>query len=121
MWSDFFEAGGWGMYPTAFFGFVFVASGVLYLIRPESRFAPMVLCAGIAAMGAGLLGSSVGIVNTLRYARTIAPDEQLKVAFLGCAESLNNLVLALMVTMIAALLTLGGVVRAARMPQASRA
>jgi hypothetical protein len=59
-------------------------------------------------------------VNTLRYARSIAPEEQLKAAFLGCAESLNNLVLALMVTMVAALLTLGGVVRAARMPQGTR-
>ena len=120
MWSDFFEAGGWGMYPTALFGFLFVASGGLYLFRPQSRFAPIVLCCGIAALGAGLLGSSVGIVNTLRYARTIAPEEQLKTAFLGCAESLNNLVLALMVTMVAALLTLGGVVRAARNPEASR-
>jgi len=113
MWNDFFEAGGWGMYPTALFGFAFVASGFLFAFRPESRFAPIVFCAGVAALGAGILGTAVGFVTTFRYVQTVAPAEQVKIALLGCAESLNNLVLALMLAIPTALLALVGVTRAA--------
>ena len=35
MWSNFYEAGGWGMYPTTLFGFFLVISGVILLLRPE--------------------------------------------------------------------------------------
>ncbi len=113
MWSTFFRDGGWGMYPTALFGFVFVASGFLYLFRPEARFAPIVLCSGVLTMAAGLLGTSVGIVKTFHYLPEVAPSEQLAIAGLGCAESLNNLVLALILTVATALLTWVGVVRSA--------
>ena len=113
MWHDFFEAGGWGMYPTAFFGFVFVASGILFSFRPEGRFVPVVFCAGVAALGAGILGAAVGVVTTFRYVQTVAPAEQIKIAMLGCAESLNNLVLALMLAIPTALLALVGAARAA--------
>ena len=113
MWHDFFEAGGWGMYPTALLGFVFVASGILFSFRPEERYVPVVFCAGVAALGAGILGSAVGIVNTFHYVQTVAPAEQLKMAALGCAESLNNLVLALMLAIPTALLALVGAARAA--------
>ena len=64
------------MYPTAFFGFVFVVSGILFSFRPESRFVPAVFCAGVAALGAGLLGSAVGIVNTFHYVQTVAPAQE---------------------------------------------
>ena len=41
-------------------------------------------------------------------------------AALGCAESLNNLVLALILTVATTLLALAGVVRAVRMPASER-
>jgi hypothetical protein len=113
MWHDFFEAGGWGMYPTAFFGFVFVTSGILFSLRPEGRLVPVVFCSGVAALGAGLLGMAVGIANTFHYVQTVAPAEQFKIATLGFAESLNNLVLALMLAIPTALLALVGAARAA--------
>ena len=114
MWKDFFEAGGWGMYPTAFLGFIFILSGLLYAFRPERRFVPVAFCAGVAALGAGLIGSAVGIENTFHHVQTVAPADQLKIALLGCAESLNNLVLALLLAIPTALLALTGAVRAAR-------
>jgi hypothetical protein len=104
------------MYPTALFGFVLVASGFLYLFRPESRFAPIVLCSGILTLGAGLLGTSVGIVKTFHYLPEVAAGEQLSIAALGCAESLNNLVLALILVVLSTLLVGLGVVRAVRSP-----
>ena len=113
MWNDFFADGGWGMYPTALFGFLFVASGFLYAFRPESRFVPIVFCAGVAALGAGVLGTAVGFITTFRYVQTVAPADQVKIAVLGCAESLNDTVLALMLAIPSALLTLIGAGRAA--------
>jgi hypothetical protein len=108
------------MYPTAMFGFIFVVSGFLYLFRPESRFAPIVLGAGVLTMGAGLLGTSVGIVKTFHYLPEVPQAEQLQIAALGCAESLNNLVLALILTVLTTLLAWVGVVRGVRMPSPDR-
>jgi hypothetical protein len=108
------------MYPTALFGFVFVASGFLYLFRPEGRFAPIVLGAGVLTMGAGLLGTSVGIVKSFRYVPEVPQDQQVQLAALGCAESLNNLILALILTVLTTLLALVGVVRGMRVASLER-
>lgn len=112
MWSNFFRDGGWGMYPTIIFGLILVACGFLFLFRPERRFVPVVVSAGVLTLAAGLLGTSVGIITTFRYLAQVAPGEQIQIAALGCAESLNNLVLALILTVLSALLTWIGTVRA---------
>ena len=120
MWSTFFRDGGWGMYPTAIFGFFFVASGFLYSFRPERRFAPLVVCAGILTLSAGLLGTSVGIIKTFHYVPEVDRIDQLQLAVLGCAESLNNLVLSLILTVPTTLLTAVGFMRTARTPLVDR-
>ena len=119
MFSDFFRDGGWGMYPTSLFGFMLVAAGFLYLFRPESRYAPIVFCTGFLTIGAGILGTATGLITTCRYLAHVQPIDQLQIAAQGCAESLNNLVLAFILAIIAALPTLGGLVRAVRRPQAA--
>ena len=122
MWSNFFEAGGWGMYPTSLFGFLLVASVVLYLLRPERRFVPLVASLAVVALGAGALGASVGIVNSLHYLPQVPQVDQVKIAGLGISESLNNVVLALMIVVFSGLVFAAGSLRAARMtpPPASR-
>src|SRR5262249_17743641 len=120
MWSTFFRDGGWGMYPTALFGFIFVASGFVYLFRPEGRFAPIVVGAEVLTVGADLLSTSVSIVKTFRYLPEVPQAEQLQIAALGCAESLNNLVLALILTLLTTLLAWVAVVRGVRMPSPDR-
>jgi hypothetical protein len=114
MWSNFFRDGGWGMYPTLIFGFFLVASGVLLALRPERRFLPLVVGLGTVTLGSGVLGSVVGIINTFRYVARMAAAEQFKVAAIGCAESLNNLVLALMLCVFTALLASAAALRASR-------
>jgi hypothetical protein len=111
MWSNFFEAGGWGMYPTLIFGFLLVASSVLFVLRPERRFVPLLLSLGVLTLGSGLLSFSVGVVNTFRYLQRVEPAEQFKIAALGCAESLNNVVLALMLIVLTSLLASIGAFR----------
>ena len=119
MWTTFFRDGGWGMYPTTVFGFLLVASGALCLLRPERRFVPVVLCLGVLTLASGFLGFSTGLVTTFRYLpRVEAVEQRFTIAALGCAESLNNLVLALILIVLASLL---GVLAAARAAFAARA
>ncbi len=111
MWSTFFRDGGWGMYPVTAFGLLLVATAFLCAFRPERRFARVAAALGVATVGAGLLGTAVGLINTFRYVQAVPAGQQLAIAALGCAESLNNLVLALILAVLSALL---GAVAAAR-------
>jgi len=104
MWSNFYENGGWGMYPTTLFGFFLVASTVLLLLRPERRFARLTGALGLLTLFAGVLGCSVGFINTFRYVENVVPEEQVKLIAIGCAESLNNVVLALLIVTFCSLL-----------------
>lgn len=104
MWSTFFHDGGWGMYPTSVFGFLLMGAVGLSLLRPERRWIPLVASLAVATFGAGLLGTSVGIVKSFHYLPEVPKADQLTIATLGCAESLNNLVLALIIVVLASLL-----------------
>jgi hypothetical protein len=114
MWTSFFRDGGWGMYPTSIFGFLLIASAVLLVLRPERRFVALVVSLGVVTLGAGVLGTLVGIVNTFRYVTTLPAADQLKVTTLGAAESLNNLVLAIMLVVLASILAAVAALRATR-------
>ena len=105
MWSNFFAAGGWGMYPTMVFGFLLLATTVLHALRPEPRFQRLSSVLGIATFASGLLGTIVGICNSAHYLDQVPPVDQLKTFALGCEESLHNLVLALIIILLATLIT----------------
>lgn len=117
MWDSFFRDGGWGMYPTSIFGFLFVASGVLCLMRPERRFVALVASLGVMTLGSGFLGCCVGFVTSFRYLPRVPVDQRFTIAALGVAESLNNVVLALMLLVITSILC---ALAAARSALASR-
>src|SRR5262249_51774994 len=111
MWSNFFTAGGWGMYPTMLFGFLLLATTVLHALRPEPRFQRLTGTLGVMTFVSGLLGSIVGICNSAHYLEQVPPADQLKVFALGCEESLHNLVLALIIIQLAALVAAAGTLR----------
>lgn len=113
MWDNFFKAGGWGMYPTALFGFLLVAAGIVLVLRPERRFVWLAVTLGVATLGSGLLSTSVGVVTSFHYIWQVAPDKQVAIAAAGCAESLHNLVLALMIVVFTSLLAAVAALRAA--------
>lgn len=105
MWSNFYQNGGWGMYPTTLFGFFLVATGVLLLFRPERKYVPLVASLGLLTLLSGMLGCSVGLVVSFRYVQNLPAQEQFTVAVIGCAESLNNVVLALLIVVFTSLIT----------------
>lgn len=99
----FFTEGGFGMYPTLGFGFLVVASAVLSLRAPERRWLTFSL--GAATLASGVLGTSMGLINTMKYVAAAPEAERLASGATGIAESLNNLVLALVLLILALLVS----------------
>jgi hypothetical protein len=116
VWDNFYESGGWGMYPTTLFGFVLVLLACLYAFRPEARYLPVVVAMGFMTMAWGLMGMVTGLMHVFRYVQYVGPDDAVKVATLGCAEAVTNVVFALLLVIVAGLATLVGLVRRALRP-----
>ena len=114
MWQNFFREGGFGMYPTMIAGFLLVASGVLLALRPERRLVPLVVCLGVFTLSSGTLSTAVGIIKSFHYLGQVSPADRLTIGTLGCAESLNNTVLALILLGLTSLLALIAALRAGR-------
>jgi hypothetical protein len=111
----FFQEGGVVMWPTALFGFLLVASAVLALRGGGPPRLPLVL--GLLTVTSGALGTVLGLINTMRWVTKAPAAEQLVGGATGIAESLNNLVLALLLVIVALLVSAIG---AARRPAPAR-
>jgi hypothetical protein len=119
MWSDYYAAGGWGMHPVSLFGFLLVAASVLYVLRPSARYRRLVSALGVVTFAAGLLGTATGISTSAHYIERVEPIKQLEIFALGIDESLHNVVLALVLVVIAGLITAVGSLRPQAGPVAS--
>jgi hypothetical protein len=109
--NEFFDEGGWTMYPTAFFGALAVLTSMLVAMRPERRFVPLLLTLCGLTLSAGVFGSITGVAGLLRVSARMSSDERATVMFAGTAESLHNVLLAVMVLMVAALVASSGALR----------
>lgn len=113
VWDDFYYNGGYGMYPTTLFGFVLVLAACLHFFRPEGRYLPIVVTTACLTVAWGVLGTLTALMVVFRFVQHVDAADQLRVAILGCAEAINNLVLGLLLAMAGGLVTLAGVVRQA--------
>ncbi len=104
MVSNFFAAGGWGMYPTLFFGFALLAVVALLVLRRDRGYERLCVLLGAMTLASGVLGTVIGICKSAHYLPQLPPERQLAVFALGTEESLHNLVLALIVVLIAGLI-----------------
>ena len=105
MWSNFFGAGGWGMYPTTVFGFLLLAALGLHALRPEPRYERVISSLQVMVFASGLLGTSVGICKSALDLDQVPFDKQLQTFAMGCQESLHNLILGLIIIVIANVIT----------------
>lgn len=111
--GQFFAEGGFGMFPTLLFGFGLVASAVLTLLRPERAW-PLTATLGMATLCSGALGATMGLINTMKYVAKAPADDRLVAGAVGIAESLNNVVLALVIVIPSVLVTAAAAARAMR-------
>jgi hypothetical protein len=109
--SEFFTAGGFGMYPTLVFGFFLVGCSILFMVRSETRYLAPLLGLGACTASAGLLGLCSGVMNTLRYLKNVPADDRLMAIALGTEESLHCLMLALILLVVAGIFVTIGTVR----------
>jgi hypothetical protein len=115
--SDFFVAGGWGMYPTLLAGLGLLVASILYARNPERRYVPLMLALGMFTLFAGSLGFVTGFMACLSsYGGPAAGHEPTYIAY-GLQEALHNIVLALLMGMIAALFASVGAWRLSRQLQ----
>lgn len=119
--SDYFMAGGFGMYPTMLFGFVFLATSALYARRPTSRALRIALTWAALTLGAGALGFVTGVCASARYLEKLPAAEQVGIFALGIEESLHNLVLALVLALVGGLIVAAGAWRAPEAPAPTEA
>ena len=111
--KDAFIAGGWGMYPTLLAGLALIATCLQYARRPQPRYVPLMLSLGIFTMMAGALGFATGLLSMLQY---YTGDMQPIILFAGFSESLHNVVLALLLITLGAMLASVGAWRLSRGP-----
>lgn len=115
--SDFFVAGGWGMYPTLLAGLGLLVASILYARNPDRRYVPLMLSLGVFTLIAGGLGFVTGLMVCLQnYGGAQAGHDPIFIAY-GLEESLHNIVLALLLSMIAALFASVGAWRLSRQQQ----
>jgi len=113
---DSFRDGGWGMFPTLIFGLLLLGASVRYAVKPEARWVPLQLALGVLTLTSGMLGFVTGVITTTRHLEQLPTERIGLIGAIGVGESLNNASLALLLMMIAALLTSVGAVRLTRVP-----
>ena len=107
LWNNFWTQGGFGMYPTMFWGFLLLVYAGRYVLRPQERFLRAVAVLAFMTLASGAFGTAVGFMAAFRYAATVAPELAARSACYGSAMALHVVVLALI------LVILGGIVTAA--------
>ena len=111
--SEFMEAGGLGMYPTLAFGLLLTGLGVAHAVRPGRRLMTLFIIHGFVVMALGSLGTIMGFIQTFYAVPRLPEVEQYPTMLMGLAESLHNLMLALIFIVLPTLILSAGALRAA--------
>lgn len=117
--SDAFIAGGWGMYPTLIAGLALLGTSLRYASRPESRYVPLMIALGLFTLFAGGLGFITGVITVLRFYAEMQGEPRPAILYYGFQESLHNVALALLLTMMSTLAASIGAWRLAQQAQAA--
>ncbi|HSO31753.1 MAG TPA: hypothetical protein VLT33_04540 [Labilithrix sp.] len=104
------------MFPTLVFGLLLLGASVRYAVKPEGRWVPLQLALGVLTLTSGMLGFVTGVITTTQHLAELPSERIGLVGATGVGESLSNVGLALLLMMVAALLTSVGAVRLTRVP-----
>jgi hypothetical protein len=106
----FFRLGGWPMFVVLAFGLVTIVIALQYAMRPERRFVPLLVSLGVVTLLSGAAGFTAGLTKSLVAIEGL-PDSMRWIWLVGLGESLMNVVLALFLTVVAALAATVGAYR----------
>ena len=105
-----FRLGGWGMYPTLFFGVLFITVAIGYARSAERARLVLLSVLSLLTMAAGSLGFVTAAIVTLTHAAG-TPNQDAIIA-MGISESLHNIGLALVLIVLGGIATAVGAWRA---------
>ncbi len=108
-----FHMGGFGMYPTLVFGLLLLAASVRYAFKPERRLVPLLVSLGLVTLTSGGLGVSLGLIKSFGAMGEVIPENRW-IWMLGTSEALNNIALALILSLMGGLAVSVGALRIAR-------
>lgn len=107
-----FHLGGFGMFPTALFGLILLASSIRYAVTPERRYVPLQLSLAIMTLASGAFGCVTGLIKTFTSLGGGVADP-FRIGLVGTGESLCNMALALGVVTLGAIAASVGAYRIA--------
>lgn len=110
---EMFRAGGWGMYPTLFSGLFLLGAAIQYARRPVRDGQRLLWVLSGLTLMAGTLGFVTGFIRTLMHAPE-AGMRGVELIWVGTAESLHNIALALSLIIAATIATAVGVAKQRR-------
>ncbi len=111
MWSQFFNDGGFTMVPILLLGFCLVGASGLDAFRPAAKLRSVMLSLAAVVGTTGTLGFVMAVNTTLRNSLEAGDEVRMKMIIAGVSESANNLVLALVFLVLAALISAVGAFR----------
>jgi hypothetical protein len=118
---DAFIAGGFGMYPTLLAGLGLLVTCIQYSRRPERRYVPLMLTLGVFTLLAGGLGFITGVMTCLKFYASSTEKLDPVVLIWGVQESLNDVALALLLSVLSAVFASVGAWRLSRQLQPAAA
>lgn len=109
-----FRLGGWGMFPTLFFGLLLLACSVRYAVKPERRWIPIQIALALVTFSSGMLGFVTGLIATTTYLGGVDTADVARIGAIGFGESLHNVGLALIALTLGSLTAAIGTARELR-------
>ncbi len=110
--GEFIQSAGYAIYPILLFGLMSIGVASRYAIAPSRSMLALVIGFAVVTVLLGCLGTVVGMQVSAQAIPEV-PDRPW-IFLLGMRESLNNMVAALLVAMIDAMLATVGAHRTAR-------
>jgi hypothetical protein len=117
--AEFYREGGIVMWPTTVLGLAALGLALRQFVHRAERGRAAVWQLVMATLASGVLGTIAGFVATFRYVQQVPAGGQATITLLGLSESLHNLELALVLTLLSLLSGLVGSLRRPPPPTAS--
>jgi hypothetical protein len=116
--GNYIQDAGWGFWPVAFFGIVGLVVAVRNVMAPTRERLPLIVGLVVATLLLGMLGTVTGLQASARYLEV--NDATPRIFLLGMRESLNNMALALILSLLQVFVGAYGGYRRARQASAAR-